>query len=75
MGEKNEGSPCFVPFSKVKKGRVSRMSAIRVLEDSEGSDDGGKSYRDVLVGNGAAVPKAAGDMSGGMQAGDLNSKD
>ncbi|KAA8542367.1 hypothetical protein F0562_023497 [Nyssa sinensis] len=70
----DEGSPCFVPFSKAKKGRVSRISAIRVLEDSEGSDGGKKSYLGALVGNGAVVQNTAGDMSGGMQAGGLNSE-
>ncbi|KAA8538202.1 hypothetical protein F0562_027810 [Nyssa sinensis] len=70
----DEGSPCFVPFSKAKKVRVSRMSAIQVLEDSEGSDGGEKSYLDALVGNSAAVPKATGNMSGGMQTGGLNSE-
>ncbi|KAA8519491.1 hypothetical protein F0562_013747 [Nyssa sinensis] len=70
----DEGSPCFVPFSKAKKGRVSRMSAIQVLEESEGSDGGEKSYLDALVGKGAAVPKAAGNMSGDMQAGGLNAE-
>ncbi|KAA8529813.1 hypothetical protein F0562_034330 [Nyssa sinensis] len=48
----DEGSPCFVPFSKAKKGRVSRMSAIQVLAESEGSDSGEKSYLDALVGKG-----------------------
>ncbi|KAA8535808.1 hypothetical protein F0562_030872 [Nyssa sinensis] len=62
----DEGSPCFVPFSKAKKGRVSRMFAIQVLEDSEGSDGGKKPYLDALVGKGAVVPKAAGNMPGGM---------
>ncbi|KAA8524638.1 hypothetical protein F0562_011061 [Nyssa sinensis] len=48
----DEGSPCFIPFSRAKKGRVSRMSALRVLEESEGSDGGEKSYLDALVGKG-----------------------
>ncbi|KAA8545118.1 hypothetical protein F0562_019993 [Nyssa sinensis] len=61
-------------IDKAKKGRVSRMSALRVLEESEGSDDGEKSYLDALVGKGAVVPKAAGNMSGDMQAGGLNSE-
>ncbi|KAA8524757.1 hypothetical protein F0562_011180 [Nyssa sinensis] len=70
----DEGSPCFVPFSKAKKGRVSKMSTIQVLEDSEGFDGRKKRYLDALVGNSAAVPKTAGNMSGGMQAGALNSE-
>ncbi|KAA8517998.1 hypothetical protein F0562_015472 [Nyssa sinensis] len=53
-----------IPPSKERK--VSRMSAIRVLEDSTGSNGGAKSYLDDLVGNSVAVPKAVVIKSGGM---------
>ncbi|KAA8538524.1 hypothetical protein F0562_028105 [Nyssa sinensis] len=69
----DEGSPCFVPFVKAKKGTVLRMSAIRFLEDSDDFEGGAKSHLHVLVGNSDSevVPKATMNMSGGIQTRDL----